>query len=138
VASNRLFVSTPLLDGWMISGRADLRDGELRLPSGERFAVEEAVHVMAEVSGVGDAHRLVGRVLPVRELSVLDAEVLDRSMVIGDLAYDVIPGMLASPVGAGPVSTQATLARLGELSREAASPQSDEELLARYLMERLE
>jgi hypothetical protein len=138
VAPNRVFVSGTVLDGWVISGRADLREGELLLRGGARFTVEEAAHVVAEVSGLGDAHGLVGRVCALGDLRKLDAEVMDRSMVVGDLAYDVVPGLLASPAGPGPESTEQTLAQLSALSAEGGAGQSDEELLARYLIERLE
>jgi hypothetical protein len=138
VAPNRVFVSSSVLDGWVISGRADLREGELLVHGGRRFTVEEAAHVVAEVSGLGDAHGVVGRVCAMSDLRNLDAEVLDRSMVIGDLAYDVVPGLLVSPTGTEPVSSEEALARLAALSSEAGKEKSDEELLARYLIERLE
>jgi len=134
-------MSTSLIDAWMMSGRADLRDGELLLGNGDAFRIEEAAHVVREVTGAGDAHALVGRVRPIWALGALGAEVLDRSMVIGDLAYDVVPGMLGSPIGrpgGTPRSSAAVLATLSELSDRAAAGQSDEDLLARYLIERLE
>lgn len=132
VAENRVFASNALLDRWVSAGSADLVGARLRARStGESYAVEEAVHITAEVSGGGDASGLVGRVRKVSELSSLGAEILDRSMVVGELAYDVVPGFLVSPLG-GRAPARSVLAALSALSS-----QSDEELLARYLIEKL-
>jgi hypothetical protein len=140
VTENRLFVSSSALDGWVLSGQADLLRDELRLRNGNRYQVEEAAHVLSEVTGSGDAHGLVGRVVALRELATLGAEVLDRSMVIGDLAYDVVSGFLARPAEESRVATASALAVLRALSATAKSAppaQTDEELLARYLIQRL-
>jgi hypothetical protein len=136
VARNLVFVSSSALDGWVLAGSAEFLGRELRLRAGDRFVLEEAAHVVAEVSGLGDAHDLVGRVHPIRRLSLLGAEVLDRSMVIGDLAYDVVSGFLAAPLGGPARGSAEVLETLGSLA--SGPPQSDEELLARYLMQRLE
>jgi hypothetical protein len=137
---NRVFVPGRLADAWVSTGRVELREAELRLRDGSaRYAVEEAVLVLGEVTAGADPHGLVGRVRPLAELSRLGAEILDRSMVLGDLAYDVEPGFLATPLGVpgGKVESSAVLAALSALSGEAPKGQSDEELLARYLIEKL-
>jgi hypothetical protein len=56
---------------------------------------------------------------------------LENSMVLGDNAYDVVPGFVGAPVGsfeehmAGPMSAA---------TRKSAPPGSDEELLAKFLL----
>src|SRR5262245_32236768 len=97
---NRLFVSGALLDRWVTIGQVELGDGVLKVkPTGSRYALEEAARVVGEATGAGDSAGLVGRVRTLTELSALGAEVLDRSVLIGELAYDVVPGFVASPVG---------------------------------------
>ena len=140
MAKNRVFVSGALLDRWVTVGQVELGDGVLSLKTtGARYALEEAVRIVGEATGAGDPQRLVGRVRTVAELSALGAEVLDRSVLLGELAYDVVPGFIASPLrqrGEAIPSTE-VLAELSELSEERRGPQSDEELLARFLMEKL-
>lgn len=138
---NRLFVSVALLDHWVEHGYVELLGDAIRLPrAAASFVIEEAVRVVGEVSGGGDLHELTNRVRSVRELRALGAEIVDRAMVMTDLAYDVVPGFLISVTGA-PVSTAETAALFwseGESVRDPEAPRSDEELLARYLMEKLE
>ena len=140
MAKNRVFVSGALLDRWVTVGQVELGDGVLSLKTtGARYALEEAARVVGEATGVGDPQHLVGRVRTVAELSALGAEVLDRSVLLGELAYDVVPGFIASPVGKADerIPSSRVLAELTELSEEPKGPKSDEELLARFLMEKL-
>ena len=139
MAENRVFVSTELFDRWLTAGSADLEGARLRArATGASYVVEEAVHVTAEVTGSAEGPELVGRVRPVSEFLPFGAELLDRSMVIGDLAYDIVPGFLVSPMGpsGGRVPSDSVLFALSALSEPGSH--SDEELLARYLIEKLE
>jgi hypothetical protein len=139
VAENRVFVSSDLFDRWVTAGSADLDGARLRArATGASYAVEEAVHVTTEVTGSAEGSELVGRVRPVSELAPLGAEILDRSMVIADLAYDIVPGFLVSPMGpsGSRVRSDSVLLALSALSDNGS--QSDEEVLARYLIEKLE
>jgi hypothetical protein len=61
-------------------------------------------------------------------LTELGAELLETSMVIGDNAYDVIPGWMGAPIA---LSQEA-----GSGVRSAISS-TDEELLAQFLMRNL-
>ena len=69
-------------------------------------------------------------------LSELGAELLGASMIVGDLAYEVVPGFLGSPIGsfserrAGSIPPPRPVGAIG--------PKSDEELLAQFLMRNLE
>jgi hypothetical protein len=54
---------------------------------------------VAEVTGAGDPHEIVGRVRPKAPLADKGAEILEGSMILGDNAYDVIQGFTAAPQG---------------------------------------
>ena len=72
---------------------------------------------------------LVGRVKSVNYLTELGAELLESSMLLGDNAYDIIPGFIGSPAG-GPGEF-----RLDDSSNPVDSrPLSEEDLLLRYLV----
>jgi hypothetical protein len=137
---NRLFVSGALLDRWVTVGQVELGDGVLRArPTGARYVLEEAARVVGEATGSGDPAGLVGRVRTLAELRGLGAEVLDRSVLLGELAYDVVPGFIASPEGepGERIPSSKLLRELSELSEPPRRGQSDEELLARFLIEKL-
>ena len=68
--------------------------------------------------------KLLGKVKTRDQLTEIGAEVFEGSMIIGDDAYDVIPGFVGTPVGA-PVQT-APNAEAGE-----------EDLLAQFLIKSL-
>ena len=69
--------------------------GELILLAQRRtYKVTEAVHVVAEVAGTCDAHGVVGKVKPKSFFDELGAEILGNSMILGDNAYDVVPGWM--------------------------------------------
>jgi len=96
---NRVFIPQATLDEWLAEGSADLRATELRLdPEGWRLRLVEAVRVMREVTGAADLYDIVGRVKSASFLAELGAELLGASMIIGSLAYEVVPGFLVTPV----------------------------------------
>ncbi|MEZ4219853.1 MAG: hypothetical protein R3B13_02920 [Polyangiaceae bacterium] len=131
---NRIFFPQDALDQWMATGRVDLVEGQVVLQGeGRRYRVVEAVRILAEVTGGPDDHELVGRVKSVAFLHELGAELLGTSMVLGDLAYEVIPGFMGTPVG----SFSEHRARSAPPPASMA-PTSDEQLLARYLLQNLE
>lgn len=139
--SNRLFVSGALLDRWVTVGQVELEDGVLKVkPTGTEYTLEEAARVVGEATGAVDPQGLVGRVRTLAELSALGAEVLDRSVLLGELAYDVVPGFIAAPAGdrgGERTPSERLLRELSVLSEAPKSGQSDEELLARFLIEKL-
>ncbi len=95
---NRFFFPQQSLDQWMVDGRIELAGGELTvLSEGRIYRVAEAVRVLAEVTGAEDANELVGRVKSLAFLQELGAELLEGSMLIGDNAYDVVPGFTGFP-----------------------------------------
>jgi hypothetical protein len=131
---NRVFFPQAALDQWIVDGTVDLTHGELTIMTeGRRYKLAEAVRVVREVSGAGDAHSLVGRVKTLSTLEALGAEIVESSMLLGDAAFDVEPGWVGTPVGtfaehAG--SDACKRARAGAFEPE---PKTDEDLLARFL-----
>jgi hypothetical protein len=99
---NRYFFPQTALDQWIVDERIELKDGELTvLAAGRRYKLSEAVHVVREVTGVGDSRELVGRVKARGKLEQLGAEIVEGSMLLGDAAYDVEPGWIGTPLGGG-------------------------------------
>lgn len=136
---NRVFFPQEALDQWLSDDRVELLDNHLVIKAeGRKYRIVEALRVLGEVTGAEDANELSGKVKTLNFLAELGAEVLGGSMIIGDNAYDVVPGWLGSPVGsfaehrAEVPNANAPAATSGE------APKSEEELLAQYLMQALE
>lgn len=130
MAPNRVFFPQAALDEWERDGRIELRDGELVVrEEGRRYRMIEAARVVREVTGAEDVHDLTGRVKSAAFLTELGAELLGSSMLLGEHAYDIVPGWLGAPLpGPRPAA--------GEAGR-GAEPRSDEELLGQYLVRTL-
>lgn len=135
---NRVFFPQAALDQWLADGTVDLRGTELTIVAeARRYRLAEAVRVVAEVTGADDAQGLVGRVKAKTQLEEKGAELLESSMIIGDNAYDVVPGWLGTPVGTFDehvASAERAQARAGGAGED---PRSDEDLLATFLLKTL-
>ncbi len=95
---NRVFFPQAALDEWLADDRVDLKNDELSIKGeGRRFRIIEAVRVLREVTGSDDPHELLGRVKSYAFLNELGAELMESSMIIGENAYDVIPGFVGAP-----------------------------------------
>jgi len=131
---NRVFFAQAALDVWLADGTIELSGTELTIATeARRYRLAEAAHVLKEVTGSPDANELIGRVKSTHYLEELGAELMEGSMILGDNAYDVVPGFMATPIGsfeeflASPEHTKL---------RDAMSPkeaQCDEELLTRFV-----
>ncbi|MCC6898249.1 MAG: hypothetical protein IT377_04705 [Polyangiaceae bacterium] len=131
---NRVFFPQRALDSWVGADRVDLMGGELVIKGeGRKYRVVEAVRILAEVTGGVDVHELVGKVKSVSFLTELGAEVLDTSMVLGELAYDVVPGFSGTPIGSFEEHRATSVPPV-----EGPASSSDEEMLATYLASHLE
>lgn len=135
MGNNRVFFPQAALDQWISDGKVDLAGDELTIkPDARRYKILEAARIVREVTGLADGNQLVGKVKTRQHLSDLGADLLETSMVLGDNAYDVVPGFVGAPVGsfeehmAGPKSAGAKRPGGG------APPASDEELLAKFLL----
>jgi hypothetical protein len=129
MAANRIFFPTALLDVWIADERVELAGDELLLrEEGRRYRIAEAVHVVTDVAGGGDGNKLLGKVKTQTQLQAISAEVLETSMIVGDDAYEVVPGFIGTPMGAAPAP---------QPSPEVPAPTTEEELLAQFLMKSL-
>jgi hypothetical protein len=136
MGNNRVFFPQSALDEWIGDGRVDLTGDELTIkPESRRYRILEAARIVREVTGLPDGNDLVGKVKTRQYLSGLGADLLENSMVLGDNAYDVVPGFVGAPVGtfeehlAGPARAEAKAAQ-----GPGVAPTSDEDLLARFLL----
>jgi hypothetical protein len=131
---NEFFFPQDALDQWIVDELVDLRSGELTiLGEGRRYALAEAVRVVREVSGSVDRHDLIGRVRARTKLEKLGAEIVETSMLLGDAAYDVEPGWVASPVGSFAQHEGSEARKKARAGRTGPRPKNDEELLIRFL-----
>lgn len=124
---NRVFFPQASLDQWGVEGKIELNPPELViLGEGRRYEIAEGVRIVLEVTGAADPHGILGKVKRKEDLENIGAEILEDSMIIGDNAYDVVPGWLGSPL-------TSLAAHLEGRSPAAAGgpPASDEEILAR-------
>lgn len=90
----RLFLPESRLEEWIADGRAELVGANLRLPT-ERslLALESATHILGLVDGRDDAG-IVGKVKTESQLRELGAEILGTTILLGETAYETIPGFL--------------------------------------------
>lgn len=132
---NRVFFPQAALDEWVADDRIDLKNDELLIKSeSRRYKIIEAVRVLTEVTGAADHHEVIGKVKSRAFMNELGAEILEGSMILGDNAYDVVPGFVGAPVG-----TMAEHRKAPEAPEEplANAPKTDEELLAAFLATKL-
>ena len=131
MAPNRAFFPQRALDTWLAEAKIDFTGRDLVLRAAQRrYQVVEAARVIQEVSGQEDIYDLVGRVKSVIFLTELGAEILESSMLLGDNAYEVVPGFMGVPVG----TLSDYLAENSAQSLEALAT-SDEDLLIKYLVD---
>jgi hypothetical protein len=90
---NRVFFPQASLDQWGVEGKVELTSTELHILAEKcRYRITEVVRVVVEVTGARDPHGILGKVKSKAELEKIGAESLEISMIIGDNAYDVVPG----------------------------------------------
>ncbi len=124
---NRVFFPQPLLDAWIADERVDLSGTELLLrDEGRRYTIAEAYHVVRDAAGGGDRAGLVGKVKTRDQVGEIGAEVFEGSMILGDDAYDVVPGFVGEPVG-----------MVEAPSTRASANANEEDLLAQFLLKSL-
>jgi hypothetical protein len=130
MARNRVFFPQQALDVWLAEAKIDFTGRELVIKAANRrYQVIEAARVVQEVSGSEDIYDLVGRVKSVTFLTELGAEILESSMLLGENAYEVVPGFIGSPVG--DLETYLAANRPSSLD---ALVTTDEDLLAQCLV----
>lgn len=121
----RLFLPQTTLEEWALDEKADLEDGKL-VVRGERSAwpLAPAVHFVQCVAG-NDEQKLVQKVKTQEQLAALGAEHLSDSVILGETAYEVIPGYVAEVVPPA----------AGKADKRPASPEAD--LLAAFILNKM-
>jgi hypothetical protein len=91
----KLFLPQTQLEEWALADKADLRDGHLVVAEegGASFPSVPAVHFVQLVSG-DDTHKLVSKVKTEAQLASLGAEQMADSVLLGETAYEIVPGYL--------------------------------------------
>jgi hypothetical protein len=97
----KLFLPQTQLEEWALADKADLRDGKLVVMAegGASYPAVPAVHFVQLVSGE-DTHKLVSKVKTEAQLATLGAEQMADSVLVGEAAYEVVPGYLTEVTGA--------------------------------------
>ena len=92
----KLFLTQAQLEERALADKADLRDGKLVVAAegNASFPAVTAVHFVQLVSGE-DTHKLVSKVKTEAQLASLGADHMETSVLIGDTAYEVVPGYMA-------------------------------------------
>lgn len=127
-----LFLPQSTLEEWAMNDRADLKDGRL-VVTGEdaSFAVHPAVHFVKVVSGTDDA-TLLQKVKTTEQLVTLGADHFADSVVMGETAYEVVPGYVAE---VDAPRQHAAPARPGKDARKPANAEAD--LLAAFILDKM-
>jgi len=129
---NRVFFPQAALDEWLGDARVDLKNDELLIRSeNRRYRIIEATRILREVTGSDDPNELVGKVKSRAFLAELGAEILESSMIIGDNAYDIVPGFVGAPIGSFADH------RKSSPDSVARGLATDEQLLAAFLATKL-
>jgi hypothetical protein len=103
---DRLFVPLAVFNEWLSRSAVQFSSGRLTVPGADlAFVAFEAMKLLAEVSGSGDRHELVGRAKTIGYLQELGADILGDSVVIEDNAYDALAGWLLVPQASSAVAT---------------------------------
>ncbi len=94
----KVFISQAALDGWLSADRADLHDDGLTLRGSlVRLSLVPASRFCGVAGGGADLHNLVGKVKNEAAIVALGAEAYMTSVLLGEIAYDVEPGFIATP-----------------------------------------
>ncbi|MBK8251101.1 MAG: hypothetical protein IPK82_00330 [Polyangiaceae bacterium] len=131
---NRVFFPQAALDQWIAEERVDLRNDELTIKAENRkYRIIEAVRILSEVTGQPDVNELVGKVKSRAFLTELGAELLEGSVILGDNAYDAVPGFVGAPVGTFADHRKQT----PQSEMVTRTIKNDEDLLAELLIRKL-
>ncbi|HYO59683.1 hypothetical protein [Archangium sp.] len=122
----RLFLPQAQLEEWALEDKADVKDGVL-VVTGEDgvYPVTPAVHIVQLVTGE-DSNGLVSKVKTEEQLASLGAEQMADSILLGDTAYEVVPGYVAE-VSLSP----------SDAASADNEPGSETDLLAAFLLNKM-
>jgi hypothetical protein len=121
----KLFLPQTQLEQWALDDKADVREGVLVVTGEEGvYPVNPAVHIVQVVTGEDSSH-LLTKVKTEDQLKSLGAEQMADSVLLGETAYEVVPGYLAE-VSSPP-----------EDSSEDGKAGSETDLLAAFLLNKM-
>lgn len=97
----RIFISQPTVDLWMGAGGIEIDGDMLRMRSAPQapLFINPAVYFLRIDGSEADPYDIVGAVKTSQELAQMGADHYEASVVLGDFAYTVNPGFVATPVG---------------------------------------
>jgi hypothetical protein len=122
----RLFLPQTQIEEWALEDKADVKDGVLVVAGEEEvYPVIPAVHIVQLVTGE-DSNGLVTKVKTEAQLQSLGAEQMADSILLGETAYEVVPGYVAEV----PVPSSDGTPADGKLGSEA-------DLLAAFLLNKM-
>ncbi|WNG15771.1 hypothetical protein [Cystobacter fuscus] len=121
----KLFLPQTQLEEWALEDKADVKDGVL-VVTGETgvYPVVPAVHIVQLVTGE-DTNRLVSKVKTEEQLESLGAEQMADSVLLGETAYEVVPGYVAE------------VPSPSDASSEDSKAGSETDLLAAFLLNKM-
>ncbi len=121
----KLFLPQTQLEEWALEDKADVKDGVL-VVTGETgvYPVIPAVHIVQLVTGE-DTNRLVAKVKTEQQLESLGAEQMADSVLLGETAYEVVPGYVAE------------VPSPSDASSEDGKAGSETDLLAAFLLNKM-
>lgn len=121
----RLFLPQATLEAWALDDKADLREGKL-VVTGEQgeFSIAPAVHFVRLVSGEDD-RALVSKVKTQDQLTELGAEHMMDSVLLGESAYEVVPGYVTEVAPPAPTG------------QEKRPKDTDADMLAAFLLDKI-
>lgn len=126
----KLFLPQRTLEHWSTENKADLQEGKLVVAETKQsHATTPAVHFTKLVSG-NDDNGLVGKVKTMAQLDALNAEHMMDSVLLGETAYEVVPGYVTDV----PMPAPAAGAPKGDKKKQT-SPEAD--LLAAFILDKL-
>ncbi len=144
---NRVFFPQAALDDWIADDRVEFTEGELVIKAeGRRYHLTESVRVLSEVTGAEDRYNLVGKVKERATVEANGGELFETSLILGENAYEIVPGWLGLPIGSFTAHMTGRERRRALAESEARpvlgvqpeQPTRDEDLLAGFLMRNLE
>ncbi len=122
----KLFLPQAQLEEWALDDKADVKDGVLAVTGEEGvYPVTPAVHIRQLVTGE-DTEGLVTKVKTEDQLKALGAEQMADSVLLGDTAYEVVPGYVADVSVPG-----------SDAPPEDGQPGSETDLLAAFLLNKM-
>jgi hypothetical protein len=119
----RLFLPQKVLEEWALAEKADLKDDRLVVSKEPgTFPVFPGVHFIKLVSGV-DEKKLLAKVKTHEQIQRMGAEHMAETVILGETAYEVVPGYIAE------VPTAARQAK--------KAGATDTDMLAAFLLDKL-